>query len=105
MFYSNPEYVPGGVQNFWTRARADTDGLPNVKDVKTQSAATAEQDGARSSFFAGFFTNPMAGTEVETKKEEAGKGKEKRMGLMATMPRLNISVLDFYALPPLNGSY
>ena len=117
MFGMNPEYVPGGVHNFWTRSPpAEGDGPAHATAVGTEGLTTAATavatEGAmmtkRGGFLTGFFTNseyvaPPLQAEVSFKgammKEDA---KVKQHGGAWAMPKLT---LDFYALPPLNGSY
>lgn len=117
MFGMNPEYVPGGVHNFWTRSPpAEGDGPAHATAATEALTNTAVATGGammtkRGGFLTGFFTNSeyMAPLQATTGVEVSAKGammkedaKVKQRGAAWPMPKLT---LDFYALPPLNGSY
>ncbi len=72
-FKFNPEYVPGGVHNFWVRDQTgDANGMA-VKDSAVTSGNNQPQNSSvmsSSMFGSGFFTNSTAATAVASKKEE-----------------------------------
>ena len=75
-FNANPEYVPGGVQNFWvsapTGASGDANGMAAINACATGSDnPPPPQSGIVSSVFgSGFFTKSTAPTMVSGRKEE-----------------------------------
>jgi len=68
-FFANPDYVPGGVHNFWSRAPVGQDG----EQVMAAGAADS-QTGQSPSMIARFFMNPVM---VQEQMDCAGKVQEK----------------------------
>jgi len=79
-FYPNPEYVPGGINNFWISSPPSVGGQAKVADPTAMTSVAGNMDSARNAdsqlftgmFSGGFFTNSAA-KNIEDKSEELKK--------------------------------
>jgi len=79
-FYPNPEYVPGGINNFWISSPPSVGGQAKVAAPTAMTSVAGNMESARNAdsqlfkgiLSGGFFTNSAAGT-IEDKSEEFKK--------------------------------
>ena len=79
----NPKYVPGGVENFWTKP-------PTESNLQASSSTMHEQPRAEQpgTFLSGFFCNP----EMEYRK----RGKEKKCKMVIPFQHQGYDFKDIF---------
>ena len=68
----NPEYVPGGLNNFWTTRPAGQDGQATSAGGTLATGTAAA--GPPRSFMAGFFKNPAAAADKSSEPSATQRG-------------------------------
>jgi len=82
-FFANPDYMPGGVHNFWSRAPVGQDG-------QAVSVASAGDAGQPPSMLATFFMNPALLKEGNLQEKEVlGKVQEKEFNEVKSRGAIN----------------